>query len=282
MDSYILRLILLALGVILVVGIYFWDRYNRIARRFPKIKAQRETPVVEPEEKLSDVESFTSSPSDEGPSFTIEDDVSDKEVSLDLDDELPQGESVGEPVVLQEWDQVKSSDEAQFSLDLEFNAHGESDYLQMDPALLDEVPRKIIQLNIQSRDKPFSAADIQRATKEVEMVFGDMDIYHRELDDGSGQVLFSMASLVEPGTFPKGKDDKFATPGLSLFTQLPGVRDGLAIYSDMLFTAERLAASLDAVLQDETHSVLTKQSIEHTREGILEHRRQIQLLRSRH
>jgi len=280
MDSDFLRLVLLALGVILVIGIYLWDRYNRIAKRFPKIKSQREVPPIDMGENLSEVENIPGFEKESA--FSIDEVRVDDQASVDLDDALlPAGEFVGEPVVLKKWDQVEAV-EPQFALDLEFNALGESDYLQMDPALLDELPRKILQLNIKARTEPFSAADIQRATSEVEMVFGDMNIYHREVGDGSGQVLFSMASMVEPGTFPEGKDEDFATPGLLLFTQLPGVRDGLAIYSDMLFTAERLATLLDAELLDETHSVLTKQSTEHTREGILEHRRQIQILRSRH
>ena len=53
--------------------------------------------------------------------------------------------------------------------------------------------------------------------------------------------------------------------------------DGLATLSDMLFSAERIAALLDGELQDETHSVLSKQTIEHMRSQILEHRRQVQL-----
>jgi len=170
--------------------------------------------------------------------------------------------------------------ESQFTLDLEFNAHSDSDYLSLDPALMDEVPRHIVQINVMSKGRPFTAAQIQNAAAQVDLKYGEMRIYHRETD--AGQVLFSMASVVEPGTFPKGGDEQFSTPGMSLFTQLPGVRDGLAIYADMLFTAERLSAILDAVLQDERRHKLTRQSIEHTREGILEHRRQIQLLRSRH
>lgn len=170
--------------------------------------------------------------------------------------------------------------ESQFTLDLEFNAHGDSDYLSLDPALMNEVPRLIVQLNVMHKEHPFTAAQIQAAAAEVDLKYGEMNIYHRETD--AGQVLFSMASVVEPGTFPKGTDESFSTPGMTLFTQLPGARDGLAIYADMLFTAERLSAILDAVLQDERRHKLTKQSIEHTREGILEHRRQIQLLRSRH
>lgn len=200
-----------------------------------------------------------------------------RELGLQLDepDAVERGQ---EPLPLEEG--MVATQESQFSLDLEFNAHGDSDYLSMDPALMDEVPRLIVQINVMSKDRPFSAAQIQSAAAQVDLKYGEMNIYHRETD--SGQVLFSMASVVEPGTFPKGKDENFSSPGVSLFTQLPGASDGLAIYADMLFTAERLSAILNAVLQDERRHKLTKQSIEHTREGILEHRRQIQLLRSRH
>jgi len=69
----------------------------------------------------------------------------------------------------------------------------------------------------------------------------------------------------------------FSTPGLLLFTQLPGVRDGLEIYSDMLYAANELAGILGGVLQDETHSVLSKQTIQHTRDAIMEHRRKLRL-----
>jgi FtsZ-interacting cell division protein ZipA len=46
----------------------------------------------------------------------------------------------------------------------------------------------------------------------------------------------------------------------------------------MLFTAERIAGALDAELQDANHSALSKQTIAHTREQILSHRRKLQLI----
>ena len=52
----------------------------------------------------------------------------------------------------------------------------------------------------------------------------------------------------------------FTTPGLSLFTQLPGVRDGIEIYNDMLAVGGRLATLLHAELQDERHNKLTRQN----------------------
>jgi len=198
-------------------------------------------------------------------------------IGLQLEEPKPSTEKRPDPMPLDEG--MVATRESQFALDLEFNAHGDSDYLNIDSALLDEIPRLIVQINIMHKGHPFTAAQIQHAAAKVDLKYGEMNIFHRETD--AGQVLFSMASVVEPGTFPKGKDENFSTPGMTLFTQLPGARDGLAIYSDMLFTAERLSALLDAVLQDERRHKLTKQSIEHTREGIMEHRRQIQLLRSK-
>ena len=90
-----------------------------------------------------------------------------------------------------------------------------------------------------------------------------------------------MASLLEPGTFPLDAMAAFSTPGLTLFAQLPGPVEGLQVYSLMLNAARRLAESLGGGLQDETHSALTQQTIEHTRAEIREHSRKLALARKR-
>ncbi len=270
MDSDLLRLILLALGVSLVIGIYLWDRYKRAARRS---QAMAPPPRAHVEPTLGGDEAFVPDTGIEVVELTSEHQV---------DEELPPGEFVGEPVVKHRWDGASedAEDEEQLSMELAFGAQDESDYLHLDPALMDEVPRLIVQVIVMCRKDPVDARRIREALATVDMRFGEMNIYHREND--RGQVLFSLASVVEPGSFPEDEAAEFSTPGMVLFTQLPGVQDGLSIYSDMLFTAERLAALLDGELHDETRSVLTKQSIAHTREKILEHQRKVQLLRSRH
>jgi len=313
MDSDLLRLILLGLGVALVVGIYLWDRYKRITRDYPRIKMGRnlEEPAFNLPETDDDVGEVRVRSRGQGGADRLPADVPDPVAeplpgkdrdahaqaglpepgaasdSGDLDalglrlEKPPTAEELdSEPFLLEPKGGAGDAVESQFTLDLEFNAHGDTDYLNIDPALLSEVPRLIVQINVMSKGRPFSARQVHHAAAQVDLHHGEMNIFHRETD--AGQVLFSMASVVEPGTLPPLDDEEFSTPGLILFTQLPGARDGLAIYADMLFTAERLSALLDAVLQDETRSKLTKQSIEHTREGILEHRRKIQLLRSRH
>jgi hypothetical protein len=141
------------------------------------------------------------------------------------------------------------------------------------------VPKKIVQINVMRKSGPFSLAEIQRAAKEVDLHYGEMGIYHRET--AAKHTLFSMASMVEPGTFPQGKKADFATPGLTLFAQIPGPRDGIAVFSDMLMTAERMATMLDAVLYDDTRSKLTRQSIDHTRDSIAEHLRKVAILKNK-
>ncbi len=140
--------------------------------------------------------------------------------------------------------------------------------------------RLIVQINVSARQDPFTGHDIVQIADELGLEVGDMNILHRYEDiDGQPSIIFSLASMVEPGYFPLNRMGSYSTPGLTLFTQLPGPKDGLAIFSDMLFTAQRIAEVLDGELQDETHSRLTRQVIEHIRGLIQEHRRKTQILR---
>ena len=119
------------------------------------------------------------------------------------------------------------------------------------------------------------------ACEAAGLVLGDMSIYHR-LDDESGSVLFSLASMVEPGTIPANELASFETPGLAMFTQLPGARDGVQIYDQMLAVADRMAGLLHAEIRDERRNKLTRQMQDHMRESIIEHRHRVRLARSRH
>ena len=283
MDSNLVRLVLIALGVVLVVGIYLWDRYKRAAPRVRRVKRV-------PEAMSIDADGLQ----DESPQLTepAMDDAVESIPEMRIDDEA---EAAGrakpvrrakpvldpDPTDLGEWSGAQTESEPQFSMDLRFDAHGESNYLHADPALADDVERKIIVINVKALDGALAGAAIEGACREVGLVHGEMSIYHRH-DGGSDRVLFSMASMVEPGIFPIDDMAAFTTPGLSLFTQLPGVRDGIEIYNDMLAVGGRLATLLHAELQDERHNKLTRQMQEHTRESIIEHRHKVRLARSRH
>jgi len=283
MDPDFLRLILLVLGVLLVAGIYLWDRYKRAGRQFRTLK------------RSPGAMSFDSAVIDDGAAERAEPTMHDAVESIpemrvhesdagsDPADVLAQTESMldPEPEDLGEWSDAKHDHEPQFSMDLNFDAHGDSDYLHTDPTLHDEVERKLVVINLVARGGTIPGSAIEQACRAVDLELGDMSIYHRHAGGGD-RVLFSMASMVEPGSFPADDMAGFATPGLSLFTQLPGVRDGVVIYDEMLAVADRLAALLHVELQDERHNKLTRQMRDHTRESIIDHRRRIKLARSRH
>lgn len=88
---------------------------------------------------------------------------------------------------------------------------------------------------------------IHAALRDRGLQFGAKKIYHRM--DGE-LAVFSVASLVKPGTLDPAETESFATPGLSVFLQLPGPRQPVAAFQDMLDTARGLARALKAELYD--------------------------------
>lgn len=248
MEADVLRLILLALGAALVVGIFLWDRYKRSRTRLKglSVRKARRQPVFATRQNAE-------------PEVLEQQELPHMSVAADEVDAGPENDESGQQH--------------------DFSAVDEQDYVHQSPDLENELPRMVIQIGLVSKKGNYSGEEIRTAMKDVDLGYGDMGIYHRYHGKTGKQVLFSVANMVEPGYFPKSQKADFETPGLLMFTQLPGVDDGLLIYSDMLYTAERLQAMLGGVLQDESRGALSKQQIEHTRDLILEHRRKVQLAR---
>ncbi|MGQ0587684.1 MAG: cell division protein ZipA C-terminal FtsZ-binding domain-containing protein [Gammaproteobacteria bacterium] len=88
---------------------------------------------------------------------------------------------------------------------------------------------------------------IHAALQSRGLRFGAKRIYHRF--DGE-HAIFSVASLVKPGELDPDAAEGFATPGLSVFMQLPGPLRPVAAFQDMLDTARGLAQVLKAELYD--------------------------------
>ena len=88
---------------------------------------------------------------------------------------------------------------------------------------------------------------IHNALRDRGLRFGARRIYHRFEGE---QPVFSVASLVKPGALDPAEAEGFATPGLSVFMQLPGPSRPVAAFQDMLDTARGLARVLNAELYD--------------------------------
>jgi len=96
------------------------------------------------------------------------------------------------------------------------------------------------------------------------MKYGEMNIFHRHQDNaGNGKVTFSLANMMNPGTFDLDNMEKFATQGVSLFMTLPNAGDPFEVFEQMLGAAKQLGREFNAQLLDEKRSVLTKQTEQH-------------------
>ena len=113
--------------------------------------------------------------------------------------------------------------------------------------------------------------------RAVGMRHGRFGIFHRYAGDDENRVVYSAASLVEPGSFDlvNLKEQKF--PGISLFMILPGPLEGSEAFDLMMTAARTLAKSLDAELLDETGSTLSIQRERYLREEIIQHQHGIKV-----
>jgi len=97
--------------------------------------------------------------------------------------------------------------------------------------------------------------------------YGEMKIFHRHLnDDGSGPVLFSMANLVNPGTYDLNTIKSIATPGITLFMEPNEIEDPVAAFDLMIESIDILAAKGPFNVMDESRSSMTRQTIDHYRQ----------------
>jgi cell division protein ZipA len=305
MDAMTLRIVLFVLGLFFLGGIYLYETKRR--KRESAQARRRVTPKIDPApmvevEEYEDQDLGDHDPADSSSLETDQVSFAEQEYPEEEPDEItelldeedredrdePRFESfriddspipgIDEPVAAVDKTELEPGRESGSEPDTAMEQQDLFGFSAQEESPVD-VPDLIIQINVRAKKAPFDGPAIEKAMLETGMVLSDMAIYQRLASDGSHKVLYSLASMVEPGVFPAKAMDDFSTPGLTLFTQLPGPGDSMMIFSDMIYTAERLAAMLVGDLQDDSHSALTKQTIEHLRERIMEHKRQIQLAR---
>ena len=119
-----------------------------------------------------------------------------------------------------------------------------------------------------------AGAELAQVLRAAGLRYGKFDIFHRIDPRNASRVLFSVASLSEPGSFDLNQVEESEYSGISLFMVLPGPDDMLAAFDEMLSAARSLAQSLGANLFDERGSTLSVQRARHMREELVEFQHQ--------
>ncbi|UTW46211.1 cell division protein ZipA [bacterium SCSIO 12696] len=143
------------------------------------------------------------------------------------------------------------------------------------PSKSSGAPQDVIVFHLRAGSgKQFAGQALLETLVEEGMRFGAMDIFHRHSEaDGSGDVLFSMANSMEPGTFDLNTIDELQTPGVSFFMDLTAVDDPKSAFSTLLETIAGCMEKLGGELKDETRSAVTKQTVEHYKQRVRDFQR---------
>ncbi len=227
MDT--LRIILIAGGIALIVGIYLWDR----------IKSRKS----------------------DGPGRWQDIDIANEEGRSDplISNDNPFDD---------EWEvrpipALRESSAADDSLDglKGIVALSDADIVEDDDATAQPEGEVIILSLMAGEGKTFNGMQLLSAMEMAGLHHGEMGIFHyTELE--SNQTLFSVANVLEPGSFDMSTMGDIETPGLAMFMRLPAPIDGEKALLTFVRQAKRLKEQLSGHLTDGQRRELTRETLD--------------------
>lgn len=144
-----------------------------------------------------------------------------------------------------------------------------------------EIEQEVLALSVVvSETQLISGAALLPNFLTLGLKFGEMNIFHRHQDNaGNGKITFSVANMVNPGTFDLDNMESFSTKGITLFMTLPNAGDPVKVFKQMLSAAKQVANEFGGQVLDGQRSVMTKQTEQHYLSKIREFDRKARLAR---
>jgi len=260
-----LRWALLVLGALVVVGIYLYSR--RGARQADDSGEVRAEPVIRGEDIWGDEDEGGPGLEKLGRNATRE--ASDSpEAATGPGIEATRARS-HEPVITGfEREDQPAAEEA--VPDIERAPEPEPESIPEGPP---PDPDRIVAMRVSApQGRSFPAETLVVKLRELGLRHGKYSIFHKYLGEGEGRPVFSVASMVEPGSFDLTKLRESALPGVSIFMVLPGPGDPVETFDTMVESARELARDLDGELLDETGSSWSIQRERYLREELIRYR----------
>lgn len=142
-------------------------------------------------------------------------------------------------------------------LEIDFDAQNEAKKVELE--------QEVLALSVVVNElAPISGAPLLQNLLTLGLKFGEMNIFHRHQDNaGKGPITFSLANMVNPGTFDLDNIENFTTQGITLFMTLPNAGDPTKVYKLMLSAAKQLAKEFNGQVLDSKRSVMTPQTEQH-------------------
>ena len=237
-DMALLRIGILFAGLLLIVAIFLFGRSRR-----PAQGKRRESPAAEAGERVERCE----------PVLGAAEETSVDGATADVAD----GEGI-----------------SQAELGLAVPDTGTSDLGKRPSQDFD----KIVSLYVAARSgEVLRGEDIVVAAEKTGLVFGYMNVFHRLVEGHPERgPIFSMASIMKPGSFDMASIRDLETPAIAFFLTLPAPLTALDAWEKMLPTVQRMGELLDGVVLDDGRNALGRQRIAHIRDDLRAYDRQHQ------
>ncbi|MFK7862937.1 MAG: cell division protein ZipA [Pseudohongiellaceae bacterium] len=240
-----------------------------VFKRKPKNELETET-VIEEVEQVEEVELIEVEETTAEPQSTTEIDS----LGADSQLEVPLAQPVdSEPTITND----VSADETIPSL-VESKALDSLESYEQQTAMDEESdsqpavtePSEVLVINVMaSEGYAFRGDDLMQVLLNSGLKFGEMNIFHHHLrGHAKGPVLFSVANVLNPGTFDLNNMNDFTTMGVSFFLALPTSIRNMDAFETMLSVAQQVKDGLGAELRDDQRNLMTAQTIEHYRQRV--------------
>lgn len=236
MDKELLRIVIIATGLIIITGMLAWafvknTKYRRSLEDFedetPPKPGLHDRPAI-------DDEDFPGALDDEG----------------DEAMEIAPAAPASKPGRYQEPEIDEPADDEEY---------GEPEPRFAAPS--------IIQFSVvANQDGGFNGIDLAQAFDIVGLEYGNLKIYERL--DSKRLVDFGVASMIPPGTFPEHDLEEFNCPGIIFFMQPGELEDAASVFDDFVQTAVFMAAELDGTVLDHEHKPLSENTVELIRRSL--------------
>jgi len=116
----------------------------------------------------------------------------------------------------------------------------------------------------------FPAERLILSLRDAGLAHGKYGIFHCLDEELGTRIRYSVASLVEPGSFDLTKLQDSEYNGISIFMILPAAEDGVLLFDDMLQTARVIAKAIDGRMVDESGGALSVQRERYMREEVID------------
>lgn len=279
-----LRLTLLIVGCFIVLGIYLWEIFYKASpkKKTDILDAVDEIPDIPLTPFNNEVEDYSAAMADLGSLLTqsrdqdvVENDIVEPSITResvnnhdDADDEpsLPLEMSVND----YETELSENNDYDVFAA-IEEDIHEQEDEITSEePEQEADTPKAnqdsddLLVLYITSPAHTlFNGLSISKVADEIGMVYGHMNIFHH-FGPGklhSGQPLFSLANMHEPGSFDLGRMSDLKTKGVVAFMYSPASIDASVVFELYLNTTQRMAELLGGDVRTSDNELLNTSSI---------------------